>query len=209
MRTVVAMSLVLLMRLITGVKAVWVHCQPGTRQRIYFANHSSHLDGLVIWASLPAQLRARTHPVAARDYWGASAFRRYLAEEVFRAILIDRDGSRSARETIQGIVTAIGQQHSLILFPEGTRGDGQTLGAFKSGLYYLAQERPDIELVPVYLQNLSRVLPKGEVFLVPILCSAYFGTPLQLQPGEDREAFLARARNAVLALGGERHAVVA
>lgn len=209
MRTLVSTVLVQLMRLLTGINAQWIGCTPGVQQRIYFANHSSHLDGLVIWAALPAALRAHTRPVAARDYWGHSAWRRYLAEEVFHALLIDRDGRRSARQTIQDMVAAMGTDASLILFPEGTRGDGTRVSAFKSGLYYLAQARPDVEMVPVYLQNLSRVLPKGEVLPVPILCSAYFGEPLRLQPGEEREVFLERARQAVVMLGGERHEAVA
>jgi hypothetical protein len=71
---------------------------------------------------------------------------------------------------------------------------------FKSGLYHLAEQFPDVPLIPAWIDNVQRVMPKGEVVPVPILCTVTFGAPMQLQPGEDKRAFLARARDAVLAL---------
>jgi 1-acyl-sn-glycerol-3-phosphate acyltransferase len=200
--SVVAALLVLLMRLVTGVRAQWVNCEITDRPRIYFANHSSHLDALVIWAALPRNLRVRTRPVAARDYWGQTAIRRYLAQKVFHAVLIDRNNSRMYRELLDTIQISFEQGYSLILFPEGTRGDGVAVGDFKPGIYHLARIRPDLELVPVYLQNLSRILPKGEIFPIPILGSATFGPPIRLEPGEGKETFLTRARSSLSEIGG-------
>jgi 1-acyl-sn-glycerol-3-phosphate acyltransferase len=199
-----ARLLALLTRLITGVQARWVAGAPSTAQRVYFANHTSHLDTLVIWASLPPLLRERTRPVAAADYWDRPGLRRWLATQVLHALLVERAAGCGSREALRRIDEALAAGDSLILFPEGTRGDGATIGALKPGLYFVARQRPEVELVPVFLQNLSRILPKGEVLPVPLLGSATFGAPLALGPGEDRSRFLQRARDALINLGAPR-----
>lgn len=188
-----------LVGLLVGAYADWRGCPPARRQRIYYANHSSHFDTLVMVAALPADLRAETHPVAALDYWGASRLRRFIAVDCLNAVLIDRSG-RSRGDPLEGASALLAQGHSLILFPEGTRGDS-AVGAFKSGLYHLAQRFPDAELVPVYLDNPGRVMPKGSFLVVPLICTARFGAPLALEPGEDKTVFLSRARAALASLG--------
>jgi len=188
-------------RVLTGVRALWRDVAPQAGPRVYFANHASHLDGLVIWAALPGPLRQHTHPVAARDYWDASPLRHWLAGEVFGALLIERNGeTRDRQAVLEPLLAMLDAGEALILFPEGTRGDGSAIQPFKSGLYHLARQRPEVELVPVYLENLNRVLPKGTVLPVPLLCAARFGAPLRLEDGELRADFLTRARAAVEAL---------
>jgi 1-acyl-sn-glycerol-3-phosphate acyltransferase len=178
----------------------WLGCGPDTRPRVYFANHSSHFDFLVLWASLPSNLRRCTRPVAARDYW-EGGLRRYLAVEVFHALLIDRHGSPGgSNPAVEEMLAALDDGCSLIVFPEGTRGAGIEPAPFRSGLYNLAVQRPNLALVPVYLGNLQRVLPKGEFLPVPLMSSVVFGTPIQLDPGETRESFLERARVAIVSL---------
>jgi 1-acyl-sn-glycerol-3-phosphate acyltransferase len=210
MDAAVARLIVGLARLLGGAQCRWVGCQPNACQRVYFANHSSHLDFVVLWSALPTDVRRLTRPVAARDYWERSRFRRYLAVHVFRAVLVDRGRStppgdrkaliEAARRTVEQTAAALGTRHSLILFPEGTRGDGIDVAPFKSGLYYLCQLRPDLELVPTYLENLNRILPRGAILPVPVLGSVTFGPPLRLEADEGRDAFLARARAALLSL---------
>lgn len=198
-----ASVLAVVARLISGVRVRWVDCEPAATQRVYFANHSSHLDAVVLWAALPPAASVRTSPVAGRDYWAKTRVRRYLADRVFHALLINRHPQgqerslSAARAVIDALVAALDAGRSLIVFPEGTRGPGDELAAFKSGIYYLAKARPDIELVPAYLENLNRILPKGEFLPVPLLSSATFGPPMRIAPGEDRTAFLDRARQAV------------
>jgi 1-acyl-sn-glycerol-3-phosphate acyltransferase len=188
-------------RLVAGASARWVNCEPSARQRIYYANHSSHLDILLLWASLPGEVRRLTRPAAARDYWDTTPARRYLALRVFNAILIDRPqhgaGPRAALQSIEDTVAALGSTHSLIIFPEGTRGEGYAMAPFRGGIYHLAKRLPGVELVPVFLENLNRILPKGELVPVPLLSSISFGPPLVLAPDEKKADFLARAQQAV------------
>ncbi|WOB82022.1 lysophospholipid acyltransferase family protein [Providencia sp. PROV114] len=190
-------------RLLTGVRTRWVGCQPSMTTRIYYANHSSHLDGLVIWSGLPPLMRHFVHPVAAKDYWVKTPFRRYLVNKVFRAVLVDRKGDKPAQNNtlapLESVLESVLEaKHSLIFFPEGTRGDGETLSQFKSGLYHLAKKYPDVEVVPVYLENLNRVLPKGSKLVVPVICSAIVGKPLEpLMENENKIAFLQRAKVAL------------
>ena len=94
----------------------------------------------------------------------------------------------------------IGTTYSLIVFPEGGRSTGEEIGEFKSGLYYLCKKRPDLELIPVYIDNMNRVLPRGEVLPVPFLSCITFGPPLWLESGEPKAEFLARARAAICKL---------
>ena len=186
-------------RLITGTQGHWKGCPPKAEQRIYFANHQSHLDWVLIWAALPHDLRAGTRPIAARDYWTSSRFKEWLTTEVFHAVYVNR-ARTDDQDPLEPLVQALAQGDSLVIFPEGTRSNKGQPQAFKSGLYHLAEQFPGVVLVPTWIDNVQRVMPKGEVVPVPVLCTVTFGAPLQLQPGEDKRVFLARARQAVLAL---------
>jgi 1-acyl-sn-glycerol-3-phosphate acyltransferase len=190
-------------RVVTGAQARWIGCAPAAVQRVYFANHTSHADFALIWASLPYDLRTRTRPVAAADYWERGRVRSYIIHEVLRGVLIERAGTERTRDPIETIVAALELGDSLIVFPEGTRNTtDQALLPFKSGLYRVACQRPDVELVPVWMENLGRVLPKGEIVPVPLLCSVNFGAPLRLAPNEEKTMFLERAKQALLDLAG-------
>ena len=256
-------------RLLTGAQARWYGCPPKAEQRIYFANHQSHVDLVMIWAALPEELRSITRPIAARDYWANTPFKRWITTEVFNAIYVERSagaptspvvlvpvpapqtttrtavGQRIAPSldpmpwpalpaaaaastmTMAGavqqplaldaaaaspppaadgpdplapLVEALNSGDSIIIFPEGTRGHTGEPQKFKSGLFTLAQLFPDVVLIPAWIDNVQRVMPKGEIVPVPILCSVTFGAPVRLEAGEERRAFLDRARSAVLAL---------
>jgi 1-acyl-sn-glycerol-3-phosphate acyltransferase len=185
-------------RVITGAQGHWKGCPPKAEQRIYFANHQSHLDWVLIWAALPQELRAVTRPIAARDYWTATPLKTWITTEVFHAVYVSRTRSDD-QDPLEPLVEALRNGDSLVIFPEGTRSTQGEPQAFKSGLFNLAQQFPDVTLVPAWIDNVQRVMPKGEVVPVPILCTVTFGTPLSLQPGEDKRSFLTRAREAVLA----------
>lgn len=254
-----AWGLLALIRLLTGAQARWWGCPPKAEQRIYFANHQSHLDLVMIWAALPEELRSITRPIAARDYWANTPFKRWITTEVFNAIYVERGGgapvvppappeprpveriepsfddaptlvatvepgsaqfeiplsppvpapepsplappgSAEALAPLQPLIEALQSGDSIIIFPEGTRGHTGEPQKFKSGLFTLAQMFPEVVLVPAWIDNVQRVMPKGEVVPVPILCSVTFGAPVRLEEGEERRPFLDRAREAVVAL---------
>lgn len=239
-------------RLLTGAQARWYGCPPKAEQRIYFANHQSHADLVMIWAALPEELRSITRPIAARDYWANTPFKRWITTEVFNAIYVERQGTPAAPpppaaaaplpteridpsfdpidpaaqlpllppepepepppeaappapatdgpDPLAPLIEALKSGDSIIIFPEGTRGHTGEPQKFKSGLFTLAQQFPDVVLVPAWIENIQRVMPKGEVVPVPILCSVTFGAPVRLEEGEERRPFLDRARDAVIAL---------
>ena len=187
-------------RLLTGAYANWLGCKPEPRQRLYFANHASHLDFLLLWGMLPPALRNKTRPVAGADYWNASALRRYVIHRVFRGVLVTRGGGVAGSDLLAPLREALAAGDSLIFFPEGTRSPDGEIQAFKSGLYHLAHDYPQVEFVPVLMENLSRVMGKGEFLPVPLICVLSFGTPLALAPDEAKPAFLTRARQALIDL---------
>ncbi|RIX72911.1 lysophospholipid acyltransferase family protein [Acidovorax cavernicola] len=276
-----------IVRLLTGAQARWYGCPPKAEQRIYFANHQSHADLVMIWAALPEELRSITRPIAARDYWANTPVKRWITTEVFNAVYVERAATAPAaaaapvaasspearppaaspapaeriepsmepllpietvatvdapvaegRQEIQGeldlpapppstpvaplpaiepeapaaapeppaadplapLIDALRSGDSIIIFPEGTRGHTGEPQKFKSGLYALATMFPDVVLVPAWIDNVQRVMPKGEIVPVPILCSVTFGAPIRVEEGEERRPFLDRARAAVIAL---------
>ncbi|OHB73137.1 MAG: acyltransferase, partial [Planctomycetes bacterium RBG_13_63_9] len=186
--------LALLARFLSGSSVRWIDSQPDTCQRVYFANHTSHLDAIVLWSALPQQVRVLTRPVGAKDYWNAGRIRRYMAHQLFNAILIDRTEIKVHQSPVDLMIREIGNRYSLIVFPEGSRNSSGETGEFKSGLYYLCKKRPDLELIPVHIDNMNRILPRGEVLPVPLLTCISFGPPIWLEAGEPKFDFLARAR---------------
>lgn len=195
--------LALIARFLSGASVRWLDCQPDECQRVYFANHTSHLDAVVLWSALPSAIRSLTRPVAAKDYWTAGPIRRYLSTRVFNALLIDRTEIKVHQSPVDLMIRQIGHRHSLIVFPEGGRSSGPDIGEFKSGLYYLCKKRPDLECIPVHIDNMNRILPRGEVLPVPLLSCITFGPPVWLEAGEPKNDFLRRAREAVRRLKEE------
>jgi 1-acyl-sn-glycerol-3-phosphate acyltransferase len=201
LRTATSVALSALAWAITGVRPIWNGSGPSERQRIYFANHASHGDFILLSACLPERERQHTRAVAAADYWGKSRLRRFVAEDLLSSVLINRSWTEPGQNPIKAMLDVLDQGYSLILFPEGTRNmtDEPLLG-FRSGLFNLATARPHVELVPCWIENMSRVLPKGHFLPVPLLCRVVFGPPVAVQDGEDRHDFLKRAHAALIAL---------
>ena len=209
-----AWIIVLAARMLTGVRAIWVDTTPLTEQTIYFANHTSHGDFVLLWSTLSADLRATTRPVAGQDYWEASAFKRFIGKDVFNAVIIRRDGGgpmpgnaadgATSADPVAQMADSLASGYSLIMFPEGTRNTGdEPLLPLKSGLYHLARACPQVRLVPVWIENLKRVLPKGTLIPIPLACTVRFGAPIVLAKGEEKSIFIERARRSMLDLRPE------
>jgi 1-acyl-sn-glycerol-3-phosphate acyltransferase len=189
-----------LVRLLVGASPRWIGTTPSSAQRVYFANHSSHIDTVALWSALPPPIRARTRPVAAADYWDRDAMRRYIALRGLNVVFIERTRTDGNANPLQPLIEALERGESLIIFPEGTRNMQALPGPFKSGLFHLATGFPDVELVPVYLENLHRCMPKGTFLPLPLICTVRFGAPLARIANESKDAFLERAREAVTEL---------
>jgi len=195
-----AYLLMWVVRLLVGAVARYVNTQPYQGQCIYFANHTSHVDTLALWSALPSDLRRQTRPVAAADYWGKTALRRHIALDGLNAVLIDRTRATPDADPLAPLKSALAAGDSLIIFPEGTRTAQPLPSEFKSGLFRLAEAFPGVALIPVYLDNLHRSMPKGSFVPVPLICTVRFGAPLARIDGESKEDFLVRARQAVVDL---------
>lgn len=200
----IGQAIVAFARTLTGAHAWWRQPLAARGNRVYFANHNSHGDFVLLWSCLPLHERHRTRPVAGLDYWNSNPLKRYVGGRVFRAVLIDRV-RKEGHDPVGQMAEALRAGESLILFPEGTRNmTDEKLLPFKSGLFHLGQSVPDAELVPVWINNLNRVMPKGELIPLPLVCSLHFGAPLARDPNEDKAAFLERARTALLDLDPDR-----
>ncbi|HET7063442.1 MAG TPA: lysophospholipid acyltransferase family protein [Rudaea sp.] len=193
-------TLTLLMRVLVGAQPRWIGSRPSPALRIYYANHTSHMDTLALWCALPGDLRAKTRPVAASDYWSGPGLKSYIATRGFNALFIERNADRRERDPLAPLVEALQRGESLIIFPEGTRRAQALPSPFKSGIFHLAAKVPEAELIPVYLDNLYRSMPKGTLLPVPLTCSVRFGAPLERRPDESKDVFLDRARQAVVDL---------
>lgn len=197
--TAVRLGLIGLVKVLVGAQARWVDAAPSLEQSIYFTNHTSHLDTLALWVALPAQIRAKTRPVAAKDYWGHGIVKRFIALKVLKAVLIEREVSRHS-DPLAPLLAALAAGDSLIIFPEGTRRAQAEPSDFKGGLHHLAEAFPQVNLVPVYLDTLHRSMPKGSHLPVPLICTVRFGAAIKFEAAEHKKLFLSRAREAVLQL---------
>ncbi|WP_105385371.1 lysophospholipid acyltransferase family protein [Neorhizobium alkalisoli] len=199
--TAAAAGIVVFARAVTAVRAIWPEEGFPPRPCIYFANHSSHGDFVLVWAVLPPRLRHQARPVAGAEYWLKSRLNRFIGRDVFNAVLIARERDKRTEDPIAQMASVIDTGSSLILFPEGTRNQSDApLLPFKSGIFHLVTARPDVDLVPVWINNLNRVMPKGEIVPIPLICTVTFGNALRLSPDEAKDAFLARMQTALLAL---------
>ena len=194
----------------TGLVRIWsgatvrsADTPRGAHPRIYYANHSSHLDLPVIRAVFDGEARAQLRPAAAADYWGATPFRRWVAGNLLNAVFIERRHVTRASNPIPALAERLREGEDVLIFPEGTRGDAGAPAEFKSGLWHLSRAVPEAELVPVWLEHAARSMPKGECIPLPLLCAVSFGAPLRAGAADDREAFLTEARSALLALRAE------
>ena len=184
-----------------AVRADWRGIEPVAKQRVYFANHVSNADMPMIWTVLPAHIRAKTRPVAAADYWLKNKLRAFVGPEVFNCVLVDRRPEARTEDPMKAILAALDEGSSLIIFPEGNRNMTEDpLLPFRAGLYNMGVARPDVDLVPTWVANLNEIMPKGEVIPLPLICTVTFGAPIHVTEGEDKDAFLKRAADALLEL---------
>lgn len=195
-------------KILTGTQGVWVGCKPEPKQKVYFANHTSNLDTIIIWSALPNNLRGITRPVAAKDYWDQPGIRRHIATKELNVVFVERNKETRTEDPLNPLRRALDEGYSLIIFPEGKRNKEVVPGEFKSGIYWLAKEYPHIDFVPVYLENVSKTFPRGAFFPLPIICKAFFGKPIPKVEAvlentiekDNVDVYLNNARNSIIDL---------
>jgi len=155
------------------------------------------MDTMALMSAIPSRFIHRVHPIAARDFFGGSLFSRILMRYLVNATLIRRDREDSERDPIDDMDKMLKKQRSLILYPEGSRGIPGKMSNFKRGLGYLVQRNPEIKVIPVYLENIYKTLPKGKKLILPYNCSIKFGQPIKFN-SLDMEDILETAEKEIL-----------
>lgn len=165
------------LRIIVGVKYINKEVISKEKQFIIVSNHNSHLDTMALMSSLSFRQLSKTHPIAAGDYFGDSLTKSFITRLFTNAILIRRTKDGNSENPIDMMSRALSEGRSLILFPEGSRGEPEKMQEFKKGIGILLQKHPEINYIPVYMRGMGKVLPKGEKLLVPFDTYVLFGEP--------------------------------
>ena len=145
------------------------------KQMIIVANHNSHLDTMALMNLFPFRDLKKIRPVGAMDYFHSTRFRKWFASEIVRFVPLNRESTGGRRDPLANCSEAINGGDSLILFPEGTRGEPEKLEKFKAGVAHLVKRFPDVAVVPVFMYGMGKVLPKGEFLPVPYFCDVFVG----------------------------------
>ena len=183
------------MAIFIGLRVYGKHNLPKTHPFIIVANHSSHLDTLSLLSVFSIKDLHRIQPVAAADYFNRNRFISFLTHKLFNILTIPRSGINKENNPVRLMKKALGGGKSLIIYPEGTRSLTGEIGRFRPGIAHLIKEIPGIKVIPVFLANMGRSLPKGEYVPIPFFCEIVIGEPLLLQA--DKTAIMQTLENAV------------
>ncbi len=167
----------LFLRIIVGVHYHNKEVLNKKKQFIVVSNHNSHLDSLALMSALSSSQIANTHPVAAEDYFGQSPMRAFFTRFFTNAILIPRAAIKGGQNPIRLMSSVLSNGSSLILFPEGSRGEPEKMQEFKKGIGLILKMHPEIPYIPIFIKGMGKVLPKGERMLVPFDTYICFGEP--------------------------------
>ncbi|HOJ78747.1 MAG TPA: lysophospholipid acyltransferase family protein [Bacillota bacterium] len=183
------------MALFIGLRVYGKHNLPKVHPFIIVANHSSHLDTLSLLSIFSIKDLHRIQPVAAGDYFNRNRFVSFLTHKLFNILTIPRSAINKENHPVKLMKNALEQGNSLIIYPEGTRSLTEEIGRFRPGIAHLIKEIPGIKVIPVFLANMGRSLPKGEYLPIPFFCEIVIGEPLLLQA--DKTAIIQTLENAV------------
>lgn len=191
------------LKYIIGVRFENVKALREAKQFIIIANHNSHFDTVSMMASLPPKHFLNTHPVAAGDYFSKTKVLDWVSKNILNTIHINRKrepGQTGQPSTIDVLNGLLKQGKSLVLFPEGSRGEPGVMSDFKSGIAVLLKRNPGLPFIPVYLVGFGRVLPKDKTLIVPLNCKVRYGEPIIPDPTKSVDEILELTQAAVLSL---------
>lgn len=156
---------------------------------VVVANHNSHLDLPVILSIFRFRDRLRMRPVAAADYFCSNRMSRWLVTRVLGAIPCQRGGwKQRGVHPLADCFAALDRGQILILFPEGTRGEANSLASFKTGIAHLSRRYPKVPIVPLFIRGTGNSLPKGA--MVPLRVSGEVRVGRPLNWGGNRGSFM-------------------
>lgn len=156
-------------------------------QYIIVANHNSHMDTVSILSAIPTKHLTKLHPVAAGDYFGRNRLTSFLTRFFINTLLISRNKSQGGRNPIEDMDQVLKSGESLLLFPEGSRGEAEVLQDFKHGASILLKKNPNVPFVPIFLKGMGKALPKGDPFLIPMECQVRIGKPVFIEDIANKE----------------------
>jgi 1-acyl-sn-glycerol-3-phosphate acyltransferase len=165
------------------------------------ANHNSNLDALALMSLMPLHLLPKLRPVAAVDYFFTSKVRGWFVTNIIGIIPVKRGSGKEGGNPLAACEAALDRGEILVLFPEGSRGDPETLGPLKKGIGHLACARPKVPIIPIYMHGLGKALPKGSTVLVPFNCTVNVGEPLY--GTTSYSAFVVELQAAIAKLGAQ------
>lgn len=166
------------LKLIVGVKYINKDALSKEKLFIIVSNHNSHIDTMALMAALNYSQLHITHPVAAGDYFGSSALKSKVTKLFTNALLIPRKPVNGAQNPIRMMTDCLNKGDSLILFPEGSRGEPEKMQEFKKGIGLLLKMNNKVPYIPVFMKGMGRILPKGERLLVPFDSYVHIGNPV-------------------------------
>jgi 1-acyl-sn-glycerol-3-phosphate acyltransferase len=141
-------------------------------------NHNSNLDALAIISLMPLRLLPKLRPVAAMDYFLTGGFRSWFANNIIGIIPVKRGSGKEGGNPLALADEALDRGEILVIFPEGTRGEPETLQEFKKGIGHVAHAKPNVPVIPVFMHGLGKALPRGSMLLVPFNVIVSVGEPL-------------------------------
>lgn len=168
----------LVVLVVIGLRIIDLARLPRTGPAIICANHNSHLDTMILMTIFPLRLLAKLRPVAAAEYFLQNRLLAWFALHIIGIIPIERNKSSCTEHPLANCSEALERGEILIIYPEGSRGQPELLASFQSGIAHLAKRHPDVPIYPVFIYGLGKVLPKGEIILVPFFCELAIGEPM-------------------------------
>ncbi len=175
-----------ILKLFVGVKSDKASFLSEEKQFIIVANHNSHLDTMALMSVMPSKILPKVKPVAAIDHFGKTKFQQKLSNYFINTLLISRTGGSAIKQMKQ----ALDEGYSLIIFPEGSRGEPDEEQAMKPGVALLLALCPQTKYVPVYMTGMGKAMPKGDNLIVPYESFLYFGRPTTIQSTDKKEILL-------------------
>lgn len=171
------------LKLIVGIQFDKADFLLQEKQFIIVANHNSHMDTMALMASLPSSIVHKVKPVAAVDYFGKTKFKKWFSNYFINTLLISRQGGNP----IHTMKKALEDGYSLIIFPEGSRGEPDSIQPFKPGVALLLSLCPEVKYVPAYMYGMGKIMPKGDGLIIPFNSKLIYGKPTLIQSNKTKE----------------------